>query len=78
MYTLCDCSHHSCDYFAEESKPVCIVHVSATRRYFSMDNKLQLLLTLSVLAAVMQQNSAFHHATTAYMCRRKDIISKLQ
>ncbi len=43
--------------------------------YFDMDNKLQLLLTvLSLLAAAVQLNSGFYHVTTAYMCRRKDLI----
>lgn len=36
-----------------------------------MDNKLQVLLTLlSMPAAVVWLNSAFYHATTAYMHRR--------
>ncbi len=40
-----------------------------------MDNELQALLTLlSLLAAVIQLDSAFYHATTAYMRRLKDII----
>ncbi len=45
------------------------------RHYFVMDNKSQVLLTLlSLLAAVMQLNSAFYHVTNAYMRREKDII----
>ncbi len=48
-----------------------------TWRYFNMDNKLQAMLTLSsLLAAVVHLISAFHHATTAYMQRRKDIIQR--
>ncbi len=49
-----------------------------TQRYFNMDNKLQPLLTLlSLQAAVVQLNSTFyHHATTAYTRRRKDIIQR--
>ncbi len=44
------------------------------RHYFDMDNKLQELLTLlSLLAALMQLNSAFYHAISAYMYRRKDV-----
>ncbi len=40
-----------------------------------MDNKLQVLLTLlSVLAAVVQLNSAFYHAVTAYMLRMQATI----
>ncbi len=41
-----------------------------------MDNKLQMLLTvLSLLAAVVQSDSAFyHHAAPASMHRRKDFI----
>ncbi len=49
----------------------------ATWHYSDMDNKLQALLTLlSLLTAVVQLNSAFHHATTAYMRRRKDITQR--
>ncbi len=48
---------------------------STTRRYFDMVNKLQALLPLLTLqAAVVQLNSAFHHVPTAYTHRRKDII----
>ncbi len=40
-----------------------------------MDNEIQALLTFDLLAAVMQLNYAFyHHATTAYMQRGKDIF----
>lgn len=40
-----------------------------------MDNGLQALLTLlSMLAAVVQLNSAFYNITTAYMHRRQAII----
>ncbi len=42
-----------------------------------MDNKLQSFLTfLPPPAAAVQLDSAFHHATTAYMCRRKDVIQQ--
>ncbi len=45
---------------------------STAQRYFNMDNKLQALLTLlSLLAAVVQLNSAFnHHTTTAHIIQR--------
>ncbi len=44
-------------------------------RYFNMDNELQVSLTLlSLLAAVVQLNSAFFHVTTAYMYRRQATI----
>jgi len=40
-----------------------------------MDNGLQALFTLmSLLAAVVQVNSAFYNAITAYMCWRQAII----
>ena len=40
-----------------------------------MDNELQALLTLlSMLAAVVQLNSAFYNAATAYTHRRQAII----
>ncbi len=44
-------------------------------RYFDMDNALQVLLTLlSLLAAVVQLNSAFYNVTSAYMHKRQAII----
>ncbi len=56
--------YHTCMY----------LWISTTRHYFNMDNKLQELLTLlSLLAAVVQLNSAFyHHVTTVHVRRRKD------
>ncbi len=42
-----------------------------------MDNELQALLTvLSLLAVIVELNSAFHQAATAYMLRRKEIIQR--
>ncbi len=60
-----DCMYHAC------------MHLWAltTCCYFTMDNKVQALLTLSsLLAAAVQLQSAFHHANMAYTRRRKDYI----
>ncbi len=48
-------------------------------RYFNKVNKLQeLLMSSSLLAVLVQLNSAFYHATAAYMHRRKDMIQQLR
>ncbi len=76
--TLCDCSRYSHVTVLRKKTNLYVscmcLWASSTRSYFNMDNKLQALPTLlSLLAAVVQLNSAFyHHTTTAYMCR-KDI-----
>ncbi len=49
---------------------------TTTPHYINMDNELQALTLLSLLAAVVQINSTFYQATTAYMCRRNDIIPR--
>ncbi len=77
MDTLCDWLRHS--HVTVLLKKTNLYHVCICKpqlHYFNMDNKLQALLTwLSLLAAVVKLNSVFHHhATAAYMRRRKDVI----
>ncbi len=76
--TICDWLRHSHVTILQKETNLYIscmyLWASTICHYFDMDNKLQPLLTLlSLLAAVVQLNSAFHHATTANMHRRKDI-----
>ncbi len=60
-----------------EKHPQVYVSVSLDyiQHYFDMDNELQALLALlSLSAAVLKLNSAFHHVTTAYMVRMQATI----
>ncbi len=53
------------------------MHVCICETQLPRDYKLHTLLTLlSLLAAVVLLNSAFHHAITAYMLRREDITQR--
>ncbi len=59
---MCDSNHTCQTQSAQLFKPTCIMYVSVslTRSYFNLDNKL-LLILLSLPAAAVQLNSAFHH-----------------